>query len=178
MNQDKGAGQPRERLSCGASGGGGQRVGVGTVSAWAGSQMAWGATPGVPVPTGSGGVVPWASQAAFVASVSSPEKEGSESASRDVGRRTEDRPRGGGDSLALLGFAGPEPAPTPPRPSCTAVLCPRSPQTRPTSGGGGFRPDNSLSLTFSTSPFRKKETAKMLRAETLTGSSKVPPGGC
>lgn len=102
----------------------------------------------------------------------------SESASRDVGRRTEDRPRGGGDWLALLGFAGPEPAPTPPRPSCTAVLCPRSPQTHPTSCGGGFRPDNSLSLTFSTSPFRKKETAKMLRAETLTGSSKAPPGGC
>lgn len=41
----------------------------------------------------------------------------------------------------------------------------------------GLLPDSSLSLVFSTSPFRKKENAKMLRAETLTGSSKAPPGG-
>lgn len=45
---------------------------------------------GFPVPTGSGGVVPWARQVAFVASVSSLNNGGSESASRDVGRRTED----------------------------------------------------------------------------------------
>lgn len=55
---------------------GGQRVGIGTVSAWAGSQMAWEAAPGVPCTSGESGVVPWASQVAFVASVSSPEKMG------------------------------------------------------------------------------------------------------
>ena len=38
-----------------SNGGGGQRVGIGTVSAWAGFQMAWGAAPGAPCTNGEWG---------------------------------------------------------------------------------------------------------------------------
>lgn len=49
----RGLGNPEKALS--GANGGGQRVRIGTVSAWAGSQMAWKQPQEFPVPTGESG---------------------------------------------------------------------------------------------------------------------------
>ena len=160
----------------GANGGGGQRVGTGTVSAWAGSQMAWEAAPGVPCTnreSGSGALgksgclrglsfLPWK-----MGAVSLPPAvlEGQRALhAAVVACCLSWAPRAG---------AGPH---------HTRPVTSRGPASALTAGATheqcrGLLPDSSLSLVFSTSPFRKKENAEMLRAETLTGSLKAPPGG-
>ena len=78
-------------------------------------------------------------------------------------------------SLGLRGAAA-GPHPTPPITHCGPVSALTADASH--MWFRAFLPDSSLSLVFSTSPFRKKENTKMLRAETLTGNSKAPPGGC
>ena len=71
VSQVKGAGSPCKAFLAmeGVGRGSGLAQSVpGQVPKWPGEQP-----QGLPVPTGSGGVVPWTRQVAFVASVSSPE---------------------------------------------------------------------------------------------------------